>query len=113
MRDVYLHLNRIRYRHEEFQTKILDMIDPSPVEQNRENLPSEFAVRKGNLVLREGALFEKDPLVILRGFGRPMRGGFFWGRDSSGKPKRLSAKRQNPGRFRRGKSAVSGFAPEA
>ncbi len=79
MRDVYLHLNRIRYRHEEFQTKILDMIDPSPVEQNLENLPSEFAVRKGNVVLREGALFEKDPLVILRGFEEANERGLFLG----------------------------------
>ena len=79
MRDVYLHLNRIRYRHEEFQTKILDMIDPSPVEQNRETLPSEFAVRKNNLVLREGALFEKDPLVILRGLGEANDRGLFLG----------------------------------
>ncbi len=79
MRDVYLHLNRIRYRHEEFQTKILDMIDPSPVDQSLENLPSEFAVRKGNLVLREGALFEKDPLVVLRGFGEANERGLFLG----------------------------------
>jgi len=79
MRDVYSHLNRVRYRHEEFETKILDMIDPSPVEQNRENLPSEFAVRKGNLVLREGALFEKDPLVILRGFWEANERGLFLG----------------------------------
>ena len=79
MRDVYLHLNRIRYRHEEFETKILDMIDPSPVEQKRETLPSEFAVRKGNLVLREGALFEMDPLVILRGFGEANERGLFLG----------------------------------
>jgi len=79
MRDVYLHLNRIRYRHEEFQVKILDMIDPSPVEPFRENLPSEFVVRKGNVVLREGGLSEKDPLVILRGFREANERGLFLG----------------------------------
>jgi len=79
MRDVYLHLNRIRYRHEEFQVKILDMIDPSPVEPSQEDLPSEFAVRKGNVVLREGGLSEKDPLVILRGFREANERGLFLG----------------------------------
>lgn len=84
MRDVYLHLNRIQYRHEEFQVKILDMIDPTPVEPIRKNLSSEFVVRKGNVVLREGGLSEKDPLVILRGFkeanerGLSLGSGFIW-----------------------------------
>jgi len=79
MRDVYLHLNRIRYRHEEFQVKMLDMIDPSPVEPSQKNLPTEFVVRKGNVVLREGGLFEKDPLVILRGFKEANERGLFLG----------------------------------
>ncbi len=79
MRDVYLHLNRIRYRHEEFQVKILDMIDPSPIEPIREDLPSEFRVRKGNVVLADGVLSEKDPLVILRGFKEANDRGLFLG----------------------------------
>ena len=79
MRDVYLHLNRIRYRHEEFQVKILDMIDPSPIEPFREDLPSEFRVRKGNIVLGHGVLSEKDPLVILRGFKEANDRGLFLG----------------------------------
>ncbi len=79
MRDVYLHLNRIRYRHEEFQVKILDMIDPSPIEPIREDLPSEFRVRKGNVVLADGVLSEKDPLVILRGFTEANHRGLFLG----------------------------------
>jgi len=84
MRDVYRHLNRIRYRHEEFQVKMLDMIEPSSVEPSQENLPTEFVVRKGNVVLREGGLSEKNPLVILRGFKEAnerelfLGSGFIW-----------------------------------
>lgn len=79
MRDVYLHLNRIRYRHEEFEVKMLDMVDPSSAEPSRETLSSEFVVRKGDVVLREGGLFEKDPLVILRGFREANERGLFLG----------------------------------
>ena len=79
MRDVYLHLNRIRYRHEEFQVKMLDMIDPVPVEPTQEDLPSEFSVLKGHIVLGEGVLSEKDPLVIFRGLKEANERGLFLG----------------------------------
>jgi len=79
MRDVYLHLNRIRYRHEGFQVKMLDMIDPAPIESVQKDLPSEFVVRKGNIVLGEGVLSEKDPLVLLRGFKEANKRGLFLG----------------------------------
>ncbi|MCG6881989.1 MAG: [protein-PII] uridylyltransferase [Deltaproteobacteria bacterium] len=84
MRDVYFHLNRVRYRHEEFQEKMLDVIDPSPEEPFQGNLAPLFEVRKGKLVLREGSLFEKDPLVLLKGFKEAsdrelfLGSGFIW-----------------------------------
>jgi len=79
MRDVYLHLNRVRYRHEEFQVKMLDMVDPSPTESHQKDIPSEFSVLKGHLVLGEGMLSEKDPLVILRGLKEANARGLFLG----------------------------------
>ncbi len=79
MRDVYLHLNRIRYRHEEFQVKMLDMIDPSPMEPAPKDIPPEFAVLKGHIVLGEGVLSEMDPLVILRGLKEANERGLFLG----------------------------------
>jgi [protein-PII] uridylyltransferase len=79
MRDVYLHLNRIRYRHEEFQVKMLDMIDPSPIASDPKDIPSEFGVLKGHLVLGEGVLSEKDPLIILRGLKEANERGLFLG----------------------------------
>ena len=39
MRNLYLHLNRIRYGSEEFWTRALDIIDPKPVEPAPESLP--------------------------------------------------------------------------
>lgn len=77
--DLYLHLNRIRYRREEFQAKVLDMIDPLPVEPTLHQLPSEFQVIKGNIVLKEGALSEKDPILILEALKEANQRGLFLG----------------------------------
>jgi len=105
MRDVYLHLNRIRYRHEEFQVKMLDMIDPSPMESTPKDLPSEFKVRKGNVVLGDGALSEKDPLVILRGFKEANDRGLFLGSGFIWEAKEIiSRKRKTLGRSAEGKA---------
>ncbi len=105
MRDVYLHLNRIRYRHEEFQVKILDMIDPSPMESAPKDLPSEFEVRKGNVVLGDGALSEKDPLVILRGFKEANDRGLFLGSGFIWEAKEIiSRKRKTLARSAEGKA---------
>jgi len=79
MRDLYLHLNRIRYRHEEFQAKALDTIDPAPAEAMSEQLPRELQIVKGNVVLKEGSLFEKDPLMILYAFKEANERGLFLG----------------------------------
>jgi len=66
MRDLYLHMNRIRYGHDEFKVKALDLIHPLPPELVQDQITPEFQVIKGNVVLKEGALSEKDPSVILR-----------------------------------------------
>ena len=105
MRDVYLHLNRIRYRYEEFQVKMLDMIDPSPIEPIREGLPPEFVVQKGNITLREGILSEKDPLVILRGFKEANEKGLFLGSGFIWEAKNIiSRKQKSPARSAEGKA---------
>jgi [protein-PII] uridylyltransferase len=79
MRDLYLHLNRIRYRHNEFLAKALDMIDPGPVEPTFEDLSAPFQVVKGNIVLKEGSLFEKDPVTILHALKEANDRGLFVG----------------------------------
>jgi len=79
MRDLYLHLNRIRYRHDEFLAKALDMIDPAPVEEIPDQPPGEFRIVKGNIVLREGTLLEKEPVTILRAFREANEQGLFLG----------------------------------
>ncbi len=79
MRDIYRHLNRIRYRHDEFLAKVLEMMDPGPVEPAFGDLSPEFQAVKGNIVLREGSLFEKDPLIILRALKEANDQGLFLG----------------------------------
>lgn len=79
LRRLYMHMNRVRYGTDEFHTKALDLIDPRPFEVPPERLPSEFRILKGNLVLKEGSLFEKNPLVILRAFREANKMGLFLG----------------------------------
>ncbi len=81
MRGLYLHLNRIRYGYEEFLTKALDIIAPLPrnSEPVEDGLPREFKVTKGNIVLKEGRLSEKDPLIILKALCEANQRGLFLG----------------------------------
>ncbi len=79
MRNLYLHLNRVRYGREQFQTKALDMIIPLPPDPQPERLSSEFKVLKGNIVLGEEGLDSKDPMVVLRAFDQANRHGLFLG----------------------------------
>jgi len=79
LKDLYLHLNRIRYGHEEFLSKSLDLIDPSASEHTSNRLPAEFQVTKGNIVLKKGRISEKDPVVILKALNEANRLGFFLG----------------------------------
>lgn len=79
MKDLYLHLNRIRYGADEFLRKTLDIVDPLSTETRPDQLPAEFMVTKGNIVLREGRLSEKDPLTVLRALNEANRLGLFVG----------------------------------
>ena len=79
MQEVYVHLNRIRYRYDEFQVKVLDMTDPSPKASYPEDLPGEFKVVKGNIVLREGSVLEVDPVIILKALAEANQRGLFLG----------------------------------
>jgi [protein-PII] uridylyltransferase len=81
MRHVYLHINRIRYTHEEFQEKMLDILDPKPFRSTPSQLSPEFRITKGHLVLKEDGLLKKDPLLILRAFSEANQRGLFLGSD--------------------------------
>jgi len=77
MKDIYLHLNRVRYRHEEFQTKALDIILPSISDFVPTRLPEEFETIKGDIILKDGYVSEKDPVVILRALHEANQKGLF------------------------------------
>ncbi|MFH1488272.1 MAG: [protein-PII] uridylyltransferase, partial [Pseudomonadota bacterium] len=79
MRHYYLHMNRIRFSHEEFTSKTLDTIDPKPFKPTTVHLPPEFQVMKGNLVLQRGVLLQENPLLIIKAFGEAGRRGLFLG----------------------------------
>lgn len=79
MRDLYLHLNRIRYGNEEFQVKAMDIIRPLPSETTSHQLAPELQVTKGNIVLKEGELFSKNPLLIIMALHEANHRGLFLG----------------------------------
>ena len=79
LRRLYMHMNRVRYGTNEFHIKALDLIAPHPFEAAPERLPNEFRILNGNLVLSEGSLFEKNPLLILQAFKEANRRGLFLG----------------------------------
>jgi [protein-PII] uridylyltransferase len=79
MRDLYLHLNRIRFGSEEFHMKTMDIVDPRPVEPPPSDLPPEFQVMKGSIVLKEETLFRADLMLILKAFDEANRRGLFLG----------------------------------
>ncbi len=80
MKELYLHMNRIRYGYEQFQVKTLDIISPFPPSRHKGLIPSEeFEIIKGNLVLAKGSLKEKDPGVILRALNEADRLGLYLG----------------------------------
>ena len=81
MRHVYLHINRIRYTHEEFQEKMLDVLDPKPFESRTRQQSPEFRVTKGHLILKEVGLLKRDPLLILRALSEANHRGLFLGSD--------------------------------
>ena len=79
MRNLYLHLNRIRYGHEEFRVKAMDILYPLPLETEQHHLPPEFKVMKGNIALREEGLSRKNPLLILKALQEANSRGLFLG----------------------------------
>lgn len=84
LKDLYLHLNRIRYGHEEFQAKALDIINPQSLETSTLQVPQEFRVTKGNITLREEGLLNKNPLLLLMALHKAnqkdlfLGSGFIW-----------------------------------
>jgi [protein-PII] uridylyltransferase len=79
LKNLYLHLNRIRYGYEEFQVKALDIINPLSLETTPQDLPQEFQVTKGNIVLKQEGLLKEDPLLILVAMCEANRRGLFLG----------------------------------
>ncbi|MFC1821257.1 [protein-PII] uridylyltransferase [Thermodesulfobacteriota bacterium] len=79
MRDLYLHLNRIRYGLEEFLDKILDMLDSPTSDLHPLRISSEFSTLKDNVILGSGSLTSKSPLLVLRAFDEARRHEFFLG----------------------------------
>ena len=81
MRDLHGHLNRIRYRSEEFHVKAMELIDPQPEEPPPEEISSDFQAVKGNLVLKGEEL---SPLLVLKALaeanrrGMPLGSGLIW-----------------------------------
>jgi len=79
MRSLYLHLNRIRYGSEEFYVKVLDLIEPPPIESTSARLPPQLQIMKGNIVLKGEGLLHQTPLLILEAFNEASRQGLFLG----------------------------------
>jgi [protein-PII] uridylyltransferase len=79
MRHVYLHMNRMRYAHEEFQEKMLDILDPQPLKSSTGQLPPEFRVTKGHMILKEDGLLQKEPLLVLSAFSEANQRGLSLG----------------------------------
>ncbi len=84
MKDLYLHMNRIRYVSEEFLTKAMDVISPSSLDPVPPSFPAEFEVVKGNVVIKGGSPFRDDLILILKAFETAnerdlfLGSGFIW-----------------------------------
>jgi len=76
MRDLHGHLNRIRYRSEEFHLKAMELIDPQPEEPTPEEISSAFQAVKGHLVLKGEEL---SPLLVLKALDEANRRGLSLG----------------------------------
>ena len=79
MKDIYLHMNRIRYVTEEFLTKAKDLVSPTSAEPVPISFPGEFEVIKGNVVIKGGAPFKDDLMLILKAFKVANEEGLFLG----------------------------------
>ncbi|RLB36737.1 MAG: hypothetical protein DRH12_15350, partial [Deltaproteobacteria bacterium] len=79
MKDVYLHMNRIRYVTEEFLTKTKDLTSPSTPDPLPSPFPEEFDIVKGNVVIKGGVPFHDDLMLILKAFKTANEHGLFLG----------------------------------
>ena len=105
MRDLYLHLNRVRYGSEEFRTRALDLIDPKPFEKVPDRLPPVFLVMKDNLVLKEvGSLIKGRALLLLEAFAQANERNIFLGSGLIWEAGHLVAKRGKELLSRQGKT---------
>lgn len=81
MRDLHGHLNRIRYRSEEFHEQAMELIDPRPEEASPEQVSPGFQILKGRLALKGEGL---SPLQVLEALeeanrrGMPLGSGLIW-----------------------------------
>lgn len=81
MRDLHGHLNRIRYRSEEFHVEAMELIDPRPEEPSPEQISPDFQILKGHLVLKGEGL---NPLRVLKALEEanrrelPLGSGLIW-----------------------------------
>jgi [protein-PII] uridylyltransferase len=76
MRDLHGHLNRIRYRSEEFHVKAMELVDPHHEEPSPEQISPEFQAVKGNLVLKGEGL---SSLLVLKALDEANRRGLSLG----------------------------------
>ncbi|MGE5839433.1 MAG: DUF294 nucleotidyltransferase-like domain-containing protein, partial [Deltaproteobacteria bacterium] len=72
MRDLHGHLNRIRYRSEEFHVKAMELIDPDSEEIPSEDISPEFQAVKGSLVPK---VEDFGPLLVLQALNEANRRG--------------------------------------
>lgn len=77
MRQVYLHLNRVRYGREEFETKVLEILSPPPEQGPPPDLSAEFEVRRGNIALSRGTDLMRDPVLVLVGLEQAGKRGLY------------------------------------
>ncbi len=84
MKDVYLHMNRVRYATEEFLVKVGDILFPEPAVEPPQFIPSQFRLVKQNLVLRDQDSIRHDPEIILLAletanrYGLSLGSGLIW-----------------------------------
>jgi [protein-PII] uridylyltransferase len=76
MRDLHGHLNRIRYRSEEFHLKAMELIDPQREEPTPEEISPQFQAVKGKLALKGEDL---SPLLVLKALHEANRMGLSLG----------------------------------
>lgn len=84
LRDLYGRLNHIRYSHEEFLDKALEILDPRPARRDLHGVPRDLRVFGEHVLPRDVTLLRRDPLLLLRGIaeakarGLSLEPSFIW-----------------------------------